>query len=187
MPAVYPRSTRVDVPDTGDRHAWLRAVSYEFGARERAREIDVVVAGLSGKPELWEPFSGARRSVESEPVEGGVRVRIPFDDGPCALLVWPGDDSGQAHAGEPPAEGERVISLDGEWDVQVESVLEDDWGDLAAPAPGVVEAWDLAHRTPDRAEWSPVHATFGPRALWAGPAREPELPAPGEPGGVEAR
>ena len=43
--------------------------------------------------------------------------------------------------------------------------------DLAAPAGATVETWDLDDG---------VHATFGPRARWAGPAAADALPAPGD-------
>jgi hypothetical protein len=66
--------------------------------------------------------------------------------------------------------------------VEVEATLEDDWGDLAAPAPGTVETWELERET--AAGWERVHATFGPRARWAGPGPVEALPAPGEQAGA---
>ena len=173
VPAVYPRATEVDVPtDTDDLHSWNGGVSYRFDPSAQPRSFDVVVEGVTGEPELWEPFSGARRRVAAEPVEGGVRVRVTFADGPCALLVWgSAGDSTAAPAFEP------ATTLDGPWEVEVEATLEDDWGDLAAPA-GDVETWELEHRAEGASGWSPVHATFGPRARWAGPAADDDLPAP---------
>ena len=53
----------------------------------------------------------------------------------------------------------------------MEATLEDDWGDLAAPAGATVETWDLD---------GGVHATYGPRALWTGPAPADALPEPAE-------
>jgi hypothetical protein len=169
VPAVYPRATRIDVAvdDPDAWHAWVEGLRYRFDARDRAEAMDVVVAGVSGDVELWEPFSGARRRVETEPVDGGLRVRVRFDDGPCALLVWGDAVNGAA----PPAarDVDAEISLDGAWEVELEATLEDAWGDLAAPPAGIVETWELGD----------VHATFGPRARWAGPARAGELPPPG--------
>ena len=49
------------------------------------------------------------------------------------------------------------MALDGPWEVEVVATLEDDWGDLAAPAADV-ETWELD------SDAGPVHATFGPRA-----------------------
>ena len=60
--------------------------------------------------------------------------------------------------------------MGGEWEVEVEATLEDQWGDLAAPVGATVETWDLDEG---------IHATYGPRALWTGPAAEDALPAPG--------
>jgi hypothetical protein len=87
---------------------------------------------------------------------------VTFDDGPCALLVW---GAGGAAAPRVDASGEATV-LDGPWEVEVVRTLEDDWGDLAAPVADV-ETWELEHRV-EGADWAPVHATFGPRARWAG-------------------
>ena len=140
----------------------------------------MLVRGVEGAPQLWEPFSGARRAVAAEAVDGGVRVRVPFADGPCALLVWGAAADGVAPARATGATA-RTAVLDGPWEVQVEATLEDDWGDLDAPAPGpgpVTETWALEHRTEPDAEWRVVHATYGPRALVAGPAAPRALPSP---------
>ena len=160
VPAVHPRATEIDIDgEADDWHSWTRDLRYRFDADAPATAMDVVVRGVSGAPQLWEPFSGARRPVESEAVDGGVRVRVTFDDGPCALLVWGAD-------GEPEARSESsagdATTLDGPWEVELVRTLEDEWGDLAAPAADV-ETWELEHRTDDSA-WAPVHATFGPRA-----------------------
>ena len=176
VPAVYPRATEVDPPaDPADElHSWNGGVSYRFDPGNRARSMELVVAGVTGAPELWEPFSGARRRVESEPVEDGVRVRVGFEDGPCALLVWGGPGGAPAAPAVEPSS-----TLDGPWEVEVEATLEDEWGDLAAPVgASTVETWELEHRPQDASEWAPVHATFGPRARWAGPEADDDLPAP---------
>jgi hypothetical protein len=143
--------------------------------------MELALSGVTGPLEQWEPFSGVRRRVETEPVEDGVRARVTFGDGPCVLLVW--GDAGDDEPAAAPA-GFAIASetaLDGAWEVEVEATLEDDWGDLAAPA-AAVETWELEHRVGETEDWSPVHATFGPRALWTGPAADTELPAPGAPG-----
>jgi hypothetical protein len=172
VPAVYPRATEIEIAadDPNDWHAWVEDVKYRFDPGDNARSLELVVSGVTGEPELWEPFSGVRRRVESEAVEDGVRVRVPFDDGPCALLVWgAGGDGLAAPAG---FDAEQETTLDGLWEVEVETTLEDEWADLDAPPPGVVETWELEDG---------VHATFGPRALWGGPAPEHELPEPSRP------
>jgi hypothetical protein len=180
VPAVYPRATRIDIAadDPDDWHAWVEDVSYRFDAGEQARSMELVIAGVTGDVELWEPFSGARRSVETEAVEDGVRVRISFDDGPCALLVWGGETDRDALAATRVVAGRETV-LDGAWDVQVETTLEDEWNDLDAPAAGTVETWELEHQPDGESEWTRVHATFGPRARWTGPASPDQLPAPG--------
>ena len=169
VPAAFPRSTVVELSAEAraELHPWARDLGYRFDPAGSARSMEVVVAGVSGDVQVWEPFSGARRSADCEPVEGGVRVRLDFTDGPCALIAWGMGD----RAGPPVAPVAREQPLDGAWEVAIEATLEDDWGDLAAPAGETVEAWELD---------GGVHATFGPRARWAGPASDAALPAPGE-------
>jgi hypothetical protein len=161
VPAVYPRASHVQTGEPGDHFAWLRGVTIDFDRSRHAEAVDVVVAGISGTPQLWEPFSGARRRVDSEPTDDGLRVRMPFTDGPCALLVWGVEADPEAPPRSRPA---QEIPLDGEWDVLVETTLADDWGDLGAPEPGVVETWELEQLA--GGEWTPIHATFGTRAMW---------------------
>ena len=177
VPAVYPRATNIEIKadDPDDWHSWIEDVRCDFDPRGRDAVIDVVLAGVSGEVELWEPFSGTRRRLETEPAEDGVLVRVPFTDGPCALLVWGGSENGAA----PPSEVafEPARTLDGPWEVEVVTTLEDDWGDLAAPVASV-ETWELDWRRGE--SWVPVTATFGPRALWTGPAAETALPGPGD-------
>ncbi len=87
-----PPCSRVRPSSTGSpRASCIRGrsdLSYRFDPAGHADAMDVVLAGVEGEVEVWEPFSGARRRAECEPVEGGVRVRLDFADGPCALLVW---------------------------------------------------------------------------------------------------
>jgi hypothetical protein len=168
VPAVFPRATEVELTgdDPDDWHSWVEDVRYSF-APSCEGSTEVVLAGVDGPVEVWEPFSGVRREAEAEATADGVRVRVRFTDGPCALLVW--GVGGEASCAAAPV-AEHEIALDGPWEVDVVATLEDEWGDLAAPSASV-ETWQLA---------SGVHATFGPRALWTGPAAEEELPLPGE-------
>jgi hypothetical protein len=176
VPAAFPRSTVVELSAEArtELHPWARDLSYRFDPADSRRPMEFVVAGVSGDVQVWEPFSGVRRSADCEPVEGGMRVRLDFADGPCALVAWGMGDRAEPRV----APAAREQTLDGEWDVVIEATLEDEWGDLAAPAGETVEAWELE---------GGVHATFGPRALWAGPASDDTLPAPGEEAGTWKR
>ncbi len=179
VPAAFPRASEISPPAEPDPvFDWLD-VTIDFDPSRWAPEREVVVAGVSGAPELWEPFSGRRRRLAAEPTADGVRVRVPFDGGPAALLVWGADDSA-AEVGEGAAAAFAAPTvLEGSWEVEIEPSLEDEWGDLDAPPSDLpVEAWALEHE--DGEEWVPAQATFGARALWAGPAAPEELPAPGE-------
>ena len=99
VPAIHPRATEIAVGgDPDDWLSWARGLAYGFDAARYPGYVDVLVRGVEGAPQLWEPFSGARRAVAAEAVDGGVRVRVPFADGPCALLVWGAAADGVAPA-----------------------------------------------------------------------------------------
>lgn len=181
VPAAFPRASEVSTPAQPDPvFDWLD-VDIDFEPDRWAGEREVVVAGVSGAPQLWEPFSGRRRQLPAEPTADGVKVRVPFDDGPAALLVW------GAAAEAAPIDAEEIIDsptaepvlLDGRWEVEVEPALEDEWGDLDAPPADLpVEAWAL--ECEEEGGWAPAQASFGARARWAGPAAPDALPEPGE-------
>jgi hypothetical protein len=179
VPAAFPRASRVETPaDPDPVFDWLD-VEIAFEASRWAPEREVVVAGVSGAPQLWEPFSGRRRQLAAEPTEDGVRVLVPFDDGPAALLVWGAAEDPDVAESDGGAQASAAVALTGDWEVEVEPSLEDEWGDLGAPPAELpVEAWALEHE--DGGSWVPAHATFGARARWSGPAAPAELPAPGE-------
>jgi hypothetical protein len=183
VPAAFPRASDVTTPAEPDPvFDWLDP-TIDFDPSRWAREREVVVTGVSGDPQLWEPFSGRRRQLRSEPTEDGVRVRVPFTDGPAALLVWRAPDPADPPPPAVPygrmASKKNSWTLAGPWEVEIEPTLEDEWGDLAAPPAGwPVEAWEL--EWDDDGAWVPAHATFGARARWAGPAVPGELPGPGE-------
>lgn len=178
VPAAFPRASEVSTPAEPDPvFAWLDP-EIDFDPARWAREREVVVAGVSGDPQLWEPFSGRRRQLPAEQTPDGVKVRVPFDDGPAALLVWgaaevedprsplvpPGGTKGERS----PAIAAAPVALEGSWEVEVEPALEDQWGDLdAPPAELPVEAWAL--ECEEDGGWVPAHASFGPRAQWTGP------------------
>jgi hypothetical protein len=179
VPAAFPRASKVSVPAEPDPvFDWLD-VTIDFDPARWAREREVVVSGVTGAPQLWEPFSGRRRQLAAEQTPDGVKVRVPFDDGPAALLVWGAREDPAAPAdGDAGPDAVEPIVLEGPWEVEVEPALEDEWGDLDAPPVELpVEAWELEYE--DEEVWVQAHATFGARALWAGPSPPADLPAPG--------
>jgi hypothetical protein len=85
--------------------------------------------------------------------------------------------------------------LAGTWRIELEPTLDNRWGDFALPAGGdplPVERWRFRHRAEeettgsdswadpdlDDSGWEEIHATFGPRGLWTGPALPDTLPPP---------
>jgi hypothetical protein len=161
VPAVFPRASAVSASHEHPMFPWL-TVDIDFDPGRYAEAIEVTVAGVEGAPELWEPLSGRRRTLPFASTDDGVRVRVPFDDGPAALLVWAATGEADPPAPAPAAGAGEPQVLDGPWDVTIESTLEDAWADLDAPPVTMpVEAWAVEHC--DGGTWRRVHATFGPR------------------------
>lgn len=174
VPAAYPRATRITLP-----HAYVESwgpwdddLQIDFDPARYAATREVTVRGVRGAPEVWEPFSGRRRLLEATEDDDGVTVSVPFDDGPAALLVWPGE---RIALPDDELEGADALVLDGPWDVRVERTIDDEWNELALPDEEFpVAVWTVEHPN------GPVQATFGVRAHWIGPAHPATLPGPGE-------
>jgi hypothetical protein len=178
VPAAFPRATRIELPQAYVESwgPWDDDLRIDFDPSRYAATRAVTVAGVRGAPELWEPFSGRRRLLEATEDDGGVTVQVPFTDGPVALLVWGAGGAGEA---VPAARDGELVELAGPWEVRVEQTVDDTWHDLALPGEYFpVAAWTLEHAVDG--SWLPVHATFGTRARWAGPAPASALPRPGE-------
>ncbi len=190
VPAVFPRATRMP-GEAGGEINWLD-VDYDFDPSRYERSVRVRVRGVSGAPVLYEPVSGRRRTL---PVSEDGSVEVPFEDGPCALLVW----GSEATSAEPLGTYHEVsrTSLEGDWTTELVPTLDNRWGDFALPpssAPQPVEVWDLRGRgEPDGAsgvelgwhtsehddsDWLVLHASFGPRGVSTGPSDPDALPEP---------
>lgn len=199
IPAAFPRATRCD--------AWggLRSRAYTFDPGAYQRTMRVHVRGVKGAPELWDPLTGERRTLPATAVADGIEVIVPFDGGPAAVLVWPGE---RERAENPPSALEPVarrpwLRLDGPWESRLEPTLENRYGDLARPAyPGAppVQTWRFEHRRERPAEdglragwhlpppvleprqggepWEEVESTYGTYGWSFGPCPEAALPAP---------
>ncbi|MEV0622268.1 hypothetical protein AB0I81_53750 [Nonomuraea sp. NPDC050404] len=155
LPAAFPMASRIGVgrpEERGVELGWLDAV-IDFDPGRYARTMPVTVRGVSGTPLLLRPFAGGDPVPLAHTREGDVvRVDVPFDDGPAALLVFDGTDA------SPVARPVYAVEQDlgDEWDVELVPTLDDTWSDFGSG--GGVECWTL--RTP---EGEPVDVTFGPR------------------------
>jgi hypothetical protein len=198
VPAAFPRATQLTMHgERGIELGWLD-IDYEFDPSAYHRHMDIRVEGVRGTPVLWEPYSGEKRPLEFSTDDSGMKVRVPFDDGPGALVVWEDSDAGNEKP-EDATGGTAVRSedvLDDVWTVELEPTIDNRWGDFARPVDGAslpVERWEVRHRAEDADDglsvgwerpelddsgWSGAHATFGPRGLWAGPAAPEKLPDP---------
>ncbi|MFF3671623.1 hypothetical protein [Microtetraspora malaysiensis] len=175
LTAAFPRASEIGVgrpEERGVELGWLDATC-DFDSGRYRREMRVRIRDVTGTPLLASPFSGELRPLPYTRDDGVVEVTVPFEDGPAALLLFPGQGT-VPEAAEPaaapearlpePAAGSRApytheIDLGDEWDMELVPTLDDTWGDFGTSAT-TVERWTL--ETPDG---EPVHATFGPHGL----------------------
>ncbi|GAA3934959.1 hypothetical protein GCM10023085_15450 [Actinomadura viridis] len=174
-------ASRVSVERPDERGAdlgWLD-VTYDFDPGRYLRDMRVRVRGVSGPAFVAGPFGGGVRRLPSTVAEDGaaVEVVVPFDDGPAALLLFPGADAGggQESPAVPEPEPSTAIDLGPSWEMEPVPTLDNSWGDFARPAgaPVPLERWALRHRAGDGDDgaWDTVHATFGPHGLWSADGR----------------
>ncbi len=198
VPAAYPHATRHE-----ESHNWLQP-RYTFDPGRYARRMKLIVRGVKGAPQLWDPTSGRRRRLPARVGDDVVEVEVPFDSGPAAVLLWPGEDDPE-EADLPAKRLDRVeetlLELGEVWESQLEPTLDNRFGDLAKPDhPGAPppQTWRFQHRVeeadgqgmregwqrPDAGgSWEQVHATFGTYGWWLGPRAVDALPEPlAEPG-----
>ncbi|NJP88413.1 hypothetical protein HCN51_02875 [Nonomuraea sp. FMUSA5-5] len=154
LPAAFPMASRIRVGRPEERGVdlgWLDAL-IDFDPARYARELPVTVRGVTGTPLLLRPFTGGEPVPLPHTRDGDtVRVAVPFDDGPAALLVFDGTDA------EPAPRPAYPVSrhLGDQWDAELVPTLDDTWSDFGSSG---VECWTL--RTPSG---EPVDVTFGPR------------------------
>ena len=201
--AISPRATRMreeqEPRSEVGMDGWLN-VDYTFDPSSYHRMITLQARGIKGTPELWEPYSGRKRLLETREIDDGVEIHVPFDDSPGVLLVWPGDNEESVRdveAQENPEASAKSLVLPDTWRVAFAPTLDNRWGDFALPAnttPIGIERWAFRHRVDssghagldgqwfdpelDDTEWPFIHATFGPHGLWTGPVDPERLPAP---------
>src|SRR6185369_4672079 len=164
LPAAAPRASDVSVgapEERGISLGWLDA-SYDFDPDRYHESIPVRVRGVSAYAVLVDPFTGSERVLPSTQVGDAVDVRVPFDRGPAALLMFP---PFVAAAPDQTAALTEEVDLGSHWVSELVPTMDNTWGDFARPAgaPVVLERWAMRHRTGDGA-WLPAHATFGPHA-----------------------
>ncbi|SNS43304.1 alpha-L-rhamnosidase [Actinomadura meyerae] len=174
LTAAESMASRVSVGRPDERGidlGWLD-VAYDFDPGRYHRDMPVRVRGVSGPAYLVSPFGGPPRELPATSAGPDTRVVVPFDDGPAALLVFPGTARPQDAPPAAPAVPRRPATeqdLGRTWDMDLVPTLDNTWGDFARPAGEMppVERWRLWHRADDDPGWAPAHATFGPHARWS--------------------
>ncbi|MFD0687848.1 glycosylhydrolase-like jelly roll fold domain-containing protein [Actinomadura fibrosa] len=177
--AAASMASRVSVGRPDERGidlGWLD-VSYDFDPGRYLRDMPLRVRDVTGPAYLASLFGGPLRPLPTRAVgDREVEVVVPFDDGPAALLIFPGGpDEPVAPAsavapGAPAAAGaESVIEFGPSWTMETVPTLDNAWGDFARPAGAEVplECWKLLHKVAGDATWTEAHATFGPHGVWS--------------------
>ncbi|MFC5753083.1 glycosyl hydrolase [Actinomadura rugatobispora] len=162
-------ASRVSVGRPDERGAdlgWID-VTYDFDPDRYLRDMPVRVRGVAGAAYAVGVFDGVPRRLPATAVDGGVELVVPFDDGPAALLVFPGAHADEEPEPSPPAY--REVDLGPTWEMELVPTLDNTWGDFARPSgePVALERWELLHRADDDPEWTRAHATFGPHGVWS--------------------
>ncbi|MDR3034317.1 MAG: hypothetical protein LBV78_14590, partial [Kitasatospora sp.] len=175
LQAAFPGASRVTArrPDgRGVELGWADA-EVDFDTSRYAESMPVRIGDVTGPPLLADAFTGELRALPYEDDgEGGVRLTVPFDAGPAALLVFGAAGAQRPAAGSavPAASGEvpgreEEYALDGPWHFDLLPTLDDTWGDFGPPAAAPLQRWAVEHRVDDGGRWRPVHATFGPHGV----------------------
>ncbi|MDL4774404.1 glycosyl hydrolase [Actinomadura xylanilytica] len=173
-------ASRVSVERPDERGAdqgWVD-VTYDFDPGRYLREMPVRVEGVTGPAYLAGPFGGPLRPLACTVSGTAAEVVVPFDDGPAALIIFPGGEDGAIPPAAPPVRRvpETEIGLGASWSMELVPTLDNAWGDFARPAgePVPLECWALSHQVEGEDGWDGAHATFGPHGVWTA--------APGGPG-----
>ncbi|MEU8134174.1 glycosyl hydrolase [Streptodolium elevatio] len=151
LTAGSPRATHAAVAAPDERGAalgWLDA-RYDFDPARYASHARARVRGVEGPAVLLDPFGGTPRVLPVHPASDdphAVDVEVPFDAGPAAIVVFPGDASPTDPGASPlpaavpvstPASAPLVeIPADAAWDMELVPTLDDTWGDFSRPATG---------------------------------------------------
>jgi hypothetical protein len=135
------------------------------------RRARVRVTGVPGhSAQRWDPRSGERVDLQAEQDGDELVLDVAFADGPMAVVVL-GTGLPEATRTDP-GEHPDVVGIDGDWEIEAHSTLDNRWADLGDPADrGIlpIQVWRLEHRraeagstTPPADGWTPALATFGP-------------------------
>ncbi|WP_395107659.1 glycosyl hydrolase [Actinomadura sp. SCN-SB] len=168
LSAAESMASRVSVGRPDERGAdlgWLD-VTYDFDPDRYHRDMRVRVHGVTGPALLASPFGGPPRPLPTTPGPSSAEVVVPFDDGPAALLIFPGGGSAEPEALPSPPRTAQ-LDLGSTWDMELVPTLDNTWGDFARPlgAMPVLKRWQVEHRAGD-GPWRPALATFGPHGVW---------------------
>lgn len=132
-------------PSSRDGAAWVHAATRRRPSVPARATYELET---QGNPELWDPVSGRRSSLPFERTSRGVRLEVPFEDWPAALVVCgPGEGVPPAEGGQPrrrarpavvPAapgpRGASEVSSEG-WEVRAVPVLDNRFGDFDLQVP----------------------------------------------------
>jgi alpha-L-rhamnosidase len=138
----------------------------------------------SGKVELWDPWTGATRplAVTSQTADG-TKLKLPLTEKEIQLVVFsPGKPEIASASSAKPVE---VVSLDGDWEFELQPTSDNRFGDFNwPPTPALIgaEARQLWYCEGDHTNgpWRKVTCSFGPQFIrYVATPANTEMPAPG--------
>lgn len=158
------------------------------------RRVTVTVRA-TGRAEIWDPFTGTRRTVPFSIAAGGtltVELSMASFQGLVLAITPEGDDEGSLEETDPVGtihDPVAVIPLDGLWTIRLQPTLDNRWGDFRYPpaqeligpearcfryrnedVDGRAAGWFQASF--DDAGWEVAHYTHGPYWWHLGPFGE---------------
>ena len=180
---------------------------YDTDRRRYADAHDVTVRATVTAAEVWDPTTGARRSVPVRVADDGTSLlHVDSAGAPLLLLVWEeaaGEDGGVpggapgapggAPGGHEPAPAERreqrTVDVSDGWSGELLATLDNAWGDHARPVGSDVDrlqVWSFDTAEDDGEDdgedgdprWTRSRATWGQRVLVSAPAAQADLGRP---------
>src|SRR5699024_10255173 len=139
---------------------------YDFDRARYVQQRQLEVAAPVAAAEVWDPATGAQRSVRIEARGEHSVLHLDTGGAPLVLVAWeegPGAEV-TSQSASPPAE--QTIDLSTGWSGELVPTLDNTWGDLARPVGrslDTLQIWTFDSHEEDE-DWQPTWATCGQRA-----------------------
>ena len=176
---AFPNASAHPLRAAGD---WFWS-DYDFDASRYTDRRTVEVTAPVESAEVWNPANGQRRAAAVTATPHGSVIEVDVDGAPAVLVVWregPVGSPSQVAAAGP----REVVDLTEGWTGELVATMDNTWGDLAAPAGGLlttVQLWELEWAEPalgsePQQAGTPAKTTYGQRLAVS------SAPFPADPG-----